>query len=84
MELAIKNSMSLVAKENTTFEDSDFSAEFIKDVWLVKWKWRDKVGAVLNTKLRKEAIVMDGDLSKFDEEVKLWINEGILVEHDPK
>ena len=58
-------------------DDIDFSAQFVGDRWVVKWKWSAEAPRLHNKlaeyRMREELRV------EFDEEVKLWIQEGILV-----
>ena len=58
-------------------QDRDFKAEFRSGAWHVSWCWREgqrpPAGGVFNYKVQEEA--QEG----FDQEVAIWVREGILV-----
>ena len=60
-------------------DDPDFVAQFKDGRWEVAWKWKNdhRVGS-----LSSRNIVSDEDRKEFDAEIKLWLDEGIITEHD--
>ena len=61
-------------------EDEDFEAEFSDQKWVVNWKWERSPPVTLEG--RAGCYVADGDRDAFDDEVRTWVKEGILVKYD--
>ncbi len=66
------------ADPKLVIDDDDFQAHFQNGVWNAKWKWRENcelpIGCHRQYRIREET------QAEFDEEVRNWISEGILVE----
>ena len=69
-------------KSGIHIDDSDFSAEFDGHKWVVKWKWKDKQPELKN--LCSGYRIAAEDRKEFDNEVKQWISDGWLEEHNSK
>ena len=66
---------------SSEIDDHDFNAKFCNNIWTVKWKWRSEPGSDLRPINYK---ISERDEKQFDDEIKSWIAEGILVEHSQK
>lgn len=70
-----------------SIQDEDFEAEFTEDRWVVSWKWEQTVSE-MDDKAEPEGrggcYVSAKDRQAFDEEVWTWVEEGILVRHEPE
>ena len=75
----MRNCVAAREEEKThVIKDEDFEAKFVGTAWKVKWKWKGTApeiqGRISQYKMSEEI------LEKFNEEIKLWIKEGILKE----
>lgn len=63
-------------------DGSDFSARFDGRRWVVQWKWSD--GEPLLRNQKAEYTVAESDREEYDGEIKQWIADGWLEEHDER
>lgn len=66
-------------KKFCEIDDPDFVARFRNGRWEVAWKWKNdqRVGSLFSRN-----IISDEDREEFDAEIELWLNEGIITEHN--
>jgi transposase InsO family protein len=57
--------------------DTDFDAKYEQGIWTVNWKWKDDGPPAFCS--RPNYAVPPADQDKFDEEIRTWVEEGILV-----
>ncbi|MEL7522946.1 MAG: hypothetical protein AAGJ80_15265, partial [Cyanobacteria bacterium J06553_1] len=58
-------------------QDTDFQARFDGEEWMVEWKWRSGPPPLNNRRCNYK--VPQADQQKFDDELEVWVAEGILV-----
>ena len=61
--------------------DKDFSATFNGLHWVVKWVWKTASAPLVNDR-QPWNIVSRSDQQLFDNEIKEWIDSGILIRHN--
>ena len=65
--------------EDRRIEAADFVAEFGGGKWQVRWKWADGKGPQWLTNTVSEYRVPKKARKQFDEELRLWIEEGLAA-----
>ena len=63
-------------------DEADFTASFDGEKWTVLWKWANGEAPARLENTTARYAVASGAKEKFEEEVRLWIKEGWLCEHD--
>jgi transposase InsO family protein/ribonuclease HI len=79
--MGLKGTVADVTSPLKTITDSDFVASFSGERWSINWNW--KHSDVECHEGKGITFASPSDRQAFDEEVASWIEEGVLVEHDP-
>ena len=80
--MSSRGTVAAAASPTFTITDADFVAKFSGGRWSINWNWKHDDVACEGGK--GIAFASPQDREAFDEEVASWIDEGILVEHNPE
>jgi len=69
------------SNEKIVIDDVDFTASWNEKEWNVKWKWKENQETIKDC-MNPRQIVNKNDKDRFDNEIQLWIDEGILIPYN--